>query len=124
MRTPKIFHCRTRKGGPTTPVTVRFTKYQSNNRLAVQLICAKAPWSPFATITVNLPDVPEELLKMWFGSQMPDKNMLAFLDTNNCPWVEEFLEENHIAENTRISMPSGFCDYPLYKFNNDVIYEE
>lgn len=120
---PKIFHCRTRKGGPTTPVTVRFTKYQSNNRLAVQLICAKAPWSPFATITVNLPDVPEELLKMWFGSQMPDKNMLAFLDTNNCPWVKDFLEENHIAESTRISMPSGFCDYPLYKFNKDVIYE-
>lgn len=120
---PKIFHCRTKKGGKTTPVTVRLTKYQSNNKLAVQLICAKAPWSPFATITVNLPDVPEELLKMWFGSQMPDKNMLAFLDTNNCPWVEEFLEENHIAENTRISMPSGFCVYPLYKFNKDVIYE-
>lgn len=31
---------------------------------------------------------------------------------------------NHIAENTRISMPSGFCEYPLYKFNKDAVYEE
>jgi hypothetical protein len=72
---------------------------------------------------VNLPDVPEELLKMWFGSQTPDKNMLAFLDTNNCPWVEEFLEENHIAKRTGIFAPSGFCTYPLYEFHQDSTWE-
>lgn len=104
---PKIFHCKTSKTGPTTPVTVRFTKYQSNNRLAVQLICAKAPWSPFATITVNLPDVPEELLKMWFGSQMPDKNMLAFLDTNNCPWVKEFWKRIILQKTPASVCPPG-----------------
>jgi hypothetical protein len=111
---PKIFHCRTRKGGPTTPVTVRLTKYQSNNRLAVQLICAKAPWSPFATITVNLPDVPEELLKMWFGSQTPDKNMLAFLDTNNHPTIEKWIQDHGFGLPMGYSERSGFCQYPLY----------
>jgi hypothetical protein len=108
---PKIFHCRTSKTGPTTPVTVRFTKYQSNDQLAVQLICAKAPWSPFATITVNIPAS---------NCLSPD---LAFVDTNNCPWAKEFLEENHIAKYTGNTGISGFCDYPLYKFNKDVIYE-
>ena len=121
---PKIFNCQTGKNGHTTPVTVRFTKYSRNNALAVQLICAKAPWETYATITVNLPNVPEDLLRMWFGSQMPDKNTLAFIDTNNCPWVEDFLKENHIAENTRISMPSGFCMYPLYKFNKETCFEQ
>jgi len=123
MKNKKIFHCRTSKTGPTRPVTVKFTKYQSNNRLAVQLVTAKAPWSEFATITVNLPTVPEELLKMWFGTNMSDLNTLAFVDTNNCPWAEEFLKDNNIAEDTRISMPSGFCNYPLYKFNLDAQWE-
>lgn len=116
MHTPKIFHCRTRKGGPTTPVTVRLTKYQNNNTLAVQLICAKAPWSPFATITVNLYGSNP------FAGMQSDKH--AFVDTNNCPWVEEFLEENHIAKFTGWSAPSGFCDYPLYEFDKDAVYEQ
>lgn len=116
MRTPKIFHCRTRKGGPTTPVTVRLTKYQNNNTLAVQLICAKVPWSPFATITVNLYGSNP------FAGMQSDKH--AFVDTNNCPWVEEFLDENHIAKFTGWSAPSGFCDYPLYEFDKDAVYEE
>ncbi len=108
---PKVFHCRTKIGGPTTPVTVKFTKYTSNNTLAVQLICAKTPWSVFATITVNIP-----------ASNCLFPN-LAFVDTNNCPWVKEFLEENHIAEYTGNTGISGFCEYPLYKFHQDITWE-
>ena len=114
--TPKIFHCGTRKTGPTTPVTVKFTKYSYNNTLAVQLICAKAPWSVFATITVNLGGSGNP-----FAGMQSDKK--AFVDTNNCPWVQEFLEDNHIAKFTGWSAPSGFCDYPLYEFDKDAIYE-
>lgn len=114
---PKIFNCRTSKTGSTTPVTVRFTKYSNNNTLAVQLICAKAPWAPYATITVNLGGSGNP-----FAGMQSDKH--AFVDTNNCPWVEDFLKENHIAENTRISMPSGFCMYPLYKFNKETCFEQ
>ena len=117
MHTPKIFHCRTSKTGPTTPVTVKFTKYTSNNTLAVQLICAKAPWSPFATITVNLQGNP-------YGMETrQDETRFAYVDTNNCPWVLEFLEDNHIAEPTGIYAPSGYCVYPLYEFHQDSIWE-
>ena len=117
MMLPKVFHCRTRIGGPTTPVTVKFTKYTSNNTLAVQLICAKAPWSVFATITVNLQGNP-------YGMETrQDESRFAYVDTNNCPWVEEFLEENHIAKRTGIFAPSGFCTYPLYEFHQDSTWE-
>ena len=43
--THKMFQCRSSETGPTTLVTVRYTKYSSNNTLAVQLIHAKEPWS-------------------------------------------------------------------------------
>lgn len=115
--TPKIFHCRTNKTGPTTPVTVRFTKYSNNNTLAVQLICAKAPWETYASITVNLGGSGNPFAGM-------QSNKHAFVDTNNCPWVQEFLEDNHIAKFTGWLAPSGFCEYPLYEFNKDSCFEQ
>ena len=118
MRHPKVFHCRTTKTGPTTPVTVRFTKYGSNNTLAVQLTDASSPWCPFAVITVNLQDNP-------FGmDKYQDETKFAYVDTNNCPWAEQFLEENNIAKSTGIFAPSGFCAYPLYEFFPDAVWEE
>lgn len=117
MNTPKVYHCRTSKTGPTTPVTVRCSRYQSNNTLAVQLINAKAPWSVFATITVNLQGNP-------YGMDSRQDDRFAYVDTNNCPWVEEFLQENHIAEPTGIYAPSGYCTYPLYEFEGSCYYME
>lgn len=117
MKTPKIFHCRTSKTGPTRPVTVKFTKYTSNNTLAVQLLDAKAPWSPYAVITVNLQGNP-------FGMDSRQNEKFAYVDTNNCPWVEEFLEDNGIAKHTGIFAPSGFCTYPLYEFFPNSIWED
>ena len=109
---PKVFHCRTSKTGPTVPVTVVFSKYIYNNRLAVQLTTAKAPWEPYATLTVNLD-----------GERLDSSNQ-AFVDTNNCPWAPEFLEDNGIAKPTGVTAKSGFCTYPLYEFSRDAIYTE
>ena len=113
MKTPKVFNARLSKTGRTYPVTLRFTKYNQNQSLAVQLIEAQAPWSPFATITVNLSDPTQD-------------DTHAFLDTNNCPWVEEFLRDNGIAEPAYggLKMQSGFCTYPLYKFDLDSQWEK
>ena len=107
----KVFNCRTDQNSPDTPVTVHFTQYIKNGSLAVRLNVASAPWEIFSIVTVNLP----------ISGNLP-KN-LAYVDTNNCPWAEEFLKDNNIAEDTRISMPSGFCNYPLYKFNLDSQWE-
>lgn len=41
----------------------------------------------------------------------------AYIDTNNSPWAEEFLQEYGIAKPTKNYGHSGFCTYPLYKFD-------
>ena len=114
--THKIFQCRSGETGPATPVTVRYTRYSSNDTLAVQLIKAEKPWSVHATITVNLDGNP-------FGMDSRQDGRFAYVDTNNCPWAERFLEENKIARRTGIFAPSGYCVYPLYEINLDAIYE-
>lgn len=60
---------------------------------------------PFATLTVNLCSKRQS-----FDT--------AFIDTNNCPWVESFLVLNKIAERVpRVVAHSGYCSYPLYLFD-------
>ena len=41
----------------------------------------------------------------------------AFVDTNNCPWAEDFIEAYGLGTYTGESRISGFCTYPLYRFN-------
>lgn len=115
MKAPKIFHCRLSKTGRTYPVTVKTSHYTNNNTLAVILIEASAPWSPFATITVNLSG--------FFEGLQDDTH--AYIDTNNCPWAEEFLQDNGIAKPYKgWTGQSGFCTYPMYEFDLDSIWEE
>ena len=62
---------------------------------------------PFATLTVNL------------GKGLPENQ--AFVDINNCPWAEEFIEENGLGKDTGRIGASGYCFYPLYEFDMEVI---
>lgn len=85
-------------------VTVHATKYVDNGNLTV---CLDDPMEgPYATITVNLGRLNDGF---------------AYVDTNNCPWAVKFLEENGLAEFTGKTCRSGFCEYPLYKFNMEKI---
>lgn len=81
------------------PVTLRMGEYYNGN-LAISLDCCEGP---YATITVNLD-----------GTLCPE---YAYVDTNNCPWAEEFIEKYHLGESTGLSRRSGYCEYPLYKFD-------
>ena len=76
-------------------------KFYGNGNLAILLTDAR-DGDAIAKITTNLFDLPDDL---------------AFLDTNNCPWAEDFVEKYGIAENTGKTAKSGFCTYPLYRFN-------
>lgn len=49
-------------------------------------------------------------------------NGMAFLDINNCPWAEEWLKKNNLAEPAGYSRQSGFVTYPLYKWNTKAFY--
>ena len=112
MKAPKVFNCRESEAGQTTPVTVVVTKYTNPETLAILLKCAESPWENFAVITVNLVSSP-------YGDVKYQDESHAYIDTNNCPWAEEFLQENDIAkpDPRDIYGMSGFCAYPLYEFN-------
>lgn len=60
----------------------------------------------FAVATVNL------------GDHL-DAPHLAYADTNNCPWLFPFLTQNGLAEMTGRFARSGFCIYPLMRWNTD-----
>ena len=79
--------------------------YSYGDNLAV--VAEELDGMPFATLSVNLDDNLH-------------KNF-AYIDTNNCPWATEFLETNKIAVPTGKVSKSGFCIYPLYEFNLDML---
>lgn len=93
--------------GHTYDVTIRKTKYQYNGNLAIVLWCKDG--EPYGNLTTNL----DEKLP-------PD---MAYVDTNNMPDAERFIKENDLGEDTGIIAKSGYCSYPLYKFNIDKMEE-
>ncbi len=58
---------------------------------------------PFAALTKS------------FGEFIGAKDC-AYIDTNNCPFADEFLKLG-IARDTGLTKQSGFCTYPLWKFD-------
>lgn len=79
--------------------------------LAIEMITVEngVPEEPFTRLTVCL--LP-----------LDTKDKAAFVDTNNNPWAKKFLKENGLATDTGKSMSSGYCTYPLYKFNTEKFY--
>lgn len=41
----------------------------------------------------------------------------SFVDVNNCSFAEKFINEYQLGTRMGVSLRSGFCDYPLYKFD-------
>lgn len=92
----------------TYEVNVFRATYANNGSLAVFLETTDG--EPFCRLTVNLPDsiASEEY---------------QYVDTNNLPWALDFIESNDLGVVTGIVGYSGFCEYPLVKFNLDKIKE-
>lgn len=91
--------------GKTESVWLAKQTYIHPRTLAVQMYDIDD--LPFATITVNLCSKQQSFSR-------------AFLDTNNCPWVEQFLVGYNLAKPVdNIHLSSGFCSYPLYEFDLD-----
>lgn len=93
----------------TYKVGLGVSEYLSNGSLAIELIDAKGR-EPFAILTVN---IEEE------GANKET----AYVDINGFPWAQKFIEDNELGEFTGKYGRSGFCVYPLYKFNLDKIKE-
>ena len=59
-------------------------------------------WLPYVNLTVNLGRL---------------NHGYAYVDINNFPEAEEFIEKNHLGVPTGKICCSGFCFYPLYQFD-------
>ena len=84
-------------------------KYSNNNNTAIQILSKDEEFDcfvPFATLTKNFDKLDENY---------------AYLDTNNCPWAEELVEEYNLGEPTDMFEMSGWCVYPMYKLNLEEI---
>ncbi len=80
--------------------------YIDNDRLAV--IIMDEDGEDFADLTVNL-------------SHEPCPAGCAFLDTNGCVPVEDFVEKYKLGEFTGYYGRSGYCLYPLYRLDMERI---
>lgn len=76
-------------------------EYANNGHMALQLY--EEDGFPFATLTVNLKD----------SGSLPENQQ--YIDTNNCPFAPEFLEENGLGKFVGKYGYSGYCAYPLYE---------
>lgn len=85
-------------------VTLIVSTYAIYNNLYVGLI---SEGEPYADIAVNLEPLTDPYT--------------AFVDTNNLPNIDKFLTDNHIAEYLGQIQTSGYCAYPLYRFNPEII---
>ena len=107
--------------GGKNEVAIEVARYAGRgNHLAIQLWCVETPdvgfcptlhanenewwWEPYARLTVNFP-----------GEKLADNE--AFVDTNNVPNAEEFIEENGLGVCIPGVKMSGFCVYPKYRFD-------
>ena len=86
-------------------VKIEESRYMNNGNLAISLMCYDDEfnfWEPYGRLTVN------------FDEKLPANH--AYVDTNNMPNAEDFINENKLGEFTGKYKISGFCCYPLYKF--------
>ena len=92
--------------GKTYNLVVKTANYSNNDSLAVMLETDEG--EPFTILTVNLCDGVAE-------------NEYQYVDTNNNSWAEKFIKKNNLGKPTGIMGFSGFCKYPLYKFNLEAL---
>ena len=80
---------------------VRLAKeeYRSNGTLAVAMYTRSGDL--YDVITVNLQD-------------MMQSDSMAYLDTNNHPGIDKWLEKKGLGLPMYVTGRSGFCQYPLY----------
>lgn len=80
------------------PVEVKTDSYRNNNTLA---------------LTLNYEDGDRDVVTVNLNSPFQSDSM-AFLDTNNYPDIEKWIQKNGLGISMNVTERSGFCTYPLY----------
>lgn len=73
--------------------------------------------APYIAI-VSASDGPIATLTVCLDSNIKLKPTESFVDTNNCPWAEDFIAKYDLGVPTHVYHQSGYCMYPLYDFKN------
>ena len=97
--------------GETYELALEVSKYGNNGSLAIILNDVKNK-EEFGVLTINLPQ------SSVFAAFAPNTQ---FVDTNNLPNIDEWLEENKIAKRGSVKGCSGFCTYPSFEFDLNAI---
>lgn len=96
--------------GSKEKVQLEISNYRNNNGLYIGLNTVGGEYrESYGDITVNL------------DGKAPD--YCAYVDVNNMPELEKFIENNDLGEFTGLTKRSGFCEFPLYMFNPDKLRE-
>lgn len=85
---------------------IEVKKGKKGQGIGIQLWC---PDGPLARITTELMGVPKL------------KENQAYVDINDSPWAEEFIEKNGLGKFAGVIQPSGWCLFPLYEFDLEAI---
>ncbi|MBR1744150.1 MAG: DUF4313 domain-containing protein [Lachnospiraceae bacterium] len=96
--------------GDTMEVSLEINSYLSNKGLYIGIVSECDGYSePYGDLTVNLAD------------KAPD--YCGYVDVNNMPELEQFIQENELGEFTGLTQRSGFVEYPLYLFDVEKLRE-
>lgn len=96
--------------GSLEKVQLEISNYMNNNGLYIGLNAVGGEYTEsYGDITVNI------------DGKAPD--YCGYVDINNMPELEKFIEENDLGEFTGLTKRSGFCEFPLYMFNPDKLRE-
>lgn len=94
----------------TIVVEMYIRQYAINANIFIGLITNDEGYpEPFANVTVN--------------TELPLPAYCGFVDVNNLPDAEKFIAENDLGEFLGIRRKYGYCEYPLYQFNEDKLRE-
>lgn len=85
-------------------VCLEISKYVSNDNLAINVVTLDGEL--YSSLTVNVLKMPSPY---------------ALVDTNNFPKAEEFIKKYNLGEATGEKVASGFCKYPMYKFDLEAL---
>ncbi len=89
---------------------LEISSYMDNGRMYIGLVETGGEYQGhFADLTVNI--------------SAPCPDYCGYVDTNNCPELEEFIKKHGLGEFTGLMGSSGFCSYPLYLFNPEKLRE-
>lgn len=89
---------------------LEISSYMDNNRIYIGLVEVDGEYpEPFADLTVNI--------------SAPCPDYCGYVDINNCPELEGFIEKYGLGEFTGLMGNSGFCSYPLYLFDPEKLRE-